>query len=43
VIHCDSQSDMHLANYHVYHEKTKYIDIRLHFVRNTVESKNIMW
>ncbi|MCH99034.1 aspartyl-tRNA synthetase, partial [Trifolium medium] len=33
-IHCDSQS--------AYHERTKHIDIRLHFVRDMVESKEIM-
>ncbi|MCI03809.1 retrovirus-related pol polyprotein from transposon tnt 1-94, partial [Trifolium medium] len=31
-IHCDSQSVIHLTNHQVYHERTKHIDIRLHFV-----------
>jgi len=38
-IHCDSQSAIHLANHQVYHERTKHIDIRLHFVRDMIESK----
>ncbi|XP_039683885.1 secreted RxLR effector protein 161-like [Medicago truncatula] len=41
-IHCDSQSAIHLANHQVYHERTKHIDIRLHFVRDMIESKEIV-
>jgi hypothetical protein len=36
-IHSDSQSAIHLENHQVYHERTKHIDIRLHFVREMVE------
>ncbi|KAK2404832.1 hypothetical protein QL285_054138 [Trifolium repens] len=39
-IHCDSQSVIHLANHKVYHERTKHIDIRLHFVRDMIETNN---
>ncbi|CAJ2646845.1 unnamed protein product [Trifolium pratense] len=42
-IHCDSQSAIHLANHQVYHERTKHIDIRLHFVRDMIETKEIMF
>ncbi len=41
-VHCDSQSAIHLANHQVYHERTKHIDIRLHFIRDVVESKEIV-
>jgi len=41
-IHCDNQSDIHLVNHKVYHERTKLIDIRLHFVRDLIESKEIV-
>jgi len=41
-IHCDSQSVIHLANHQVYHERTKHIDIRLHFDRDMIETKEIM-
>jgi len=41
-IYCDSQSAIHLANHQVYHERTKHIDIRLHFVRDMIETKEIM-
>lgn len=32
---------MHLANHHVYHEMTKHIDVRLHFIRDMVESEKV--
>ena len=41
-IHCDSQSAIHLANHQVYHERTKHIGICLHFVRDMIETKEIM-
>ena len=41
-IHCDSQSVIHLANHQVYHERTKHIDLRLHFDRDMIETKEIM-
>ena len=41
-IHCDSQSVIHLVNHQVYHERTKHIDIHLHFVRDMIETKKIM-
>ena len=33
VVHCDSQSAICLSKNQVHHEKTKHIDIKLHFVR----------
>ncbi|GAU34895.1 hypothetical protein TSUD_144260 [Trifolium subterraneum] len=41
-IHCNSQNAIHLANHQVYHERTKHIDIRLHFVRDMIETKEII-
>jgi hypothetical protein len=38
-IFCDSQSAIHMANHQVYHERTKHIDVKLHFVRDTIDSK----
>ena len=32
-VHCDSQSAICLSKNQVHHEKTKHIDIKLHFVR----------
>jgi len=33
---------IHLVNHQVYHERTKHFDIRLHFVRDIIESKEIV-
>jgi len=41
-IHYDSQSIIHLANHQFYRERTKHIDIRLHFVRDMIESREIV-
>ncbi|KAH9670332.1 hypothetical protein KPL70_016941 [Citrus sinensis] len=35
-IHCDSSSAIHLCKNPAHHEKTKHIDIKLHFIRNEV-------
>jgi len=29
-VHCDSQSAIHLAKDHMYHKRTKHIDVRYH-------------
>lgn len=36
VVHCDSQSAMHLTKNQMYHERTKCIDVRYHFIREIV-------
>lgn len=35
-VHCDSQSAIHLAKNPVYHERTKHIDVRMYFVRESI-------
>jgi len=40
-IHCDSQSVIHLVDNQIFHERTKYIDIILHFMRDVVESREV--
>jgi len=32
-IHCDSYSAIHLAKDHMYHKRTKHIDVRSHKIR----------
>ena len=32
IVHCDNQSAIHLSKNQVYHERTKHVDIKLHFV-----------
>ncbi|CAM8938725.1 unnamed protein product [Rhodiola kirilowii] len=41
ILHMDSQSALHLCKDQVYHERTKHIDVRFHFIRDTVESKEV--
>ncbi|GKD96258.1 hypothetical protein Tco_1380155, partial [Tanacetum coccineum] len=36
VVHCDSQSAIHLSRNQVYHERTKHIDVRYHFIREVI-------
>ena len=36
-IKCDSQSAIHLSKNSSYHERTKHIDVRLHFIRGVIE------
>ena len=37
VLHCDSQSAIHLARNPVYHARTKHIQVRYHFIRSALE------
>jgi len=32
-VFCDSQSTIHLMKHQIYHERTKHIDVRYHFIR----------
>ena len=33
---CDSQSAIHLSKNTMFHERTKHIDVRLHFIRDII-------
>ena len=37
VIHCDNQSCIRLSENPIFHDKSKYIDIRYHFIRDCVQ------
>ena len=39
---CDSQSAIHLSKNTMYHERTKHIDVRLHFIRDIVSNNEII-
>lgn len=36
-VHCDSQSALHLIKHQVYHERSKHIDVKYHFVRDIID------
>ena len=37
MLHCDSQSAIHLAKNPAFHSKTKHIDLRYHWIRQVLE------
>lgn len=40
-IFCDNQGAVHLSKNSFYHERTKHVDIRLHFIRDIIESGEV--
>ncbi|GJU48891.1 retrotransposon protein, putative, ty1-copia subclass [Tanacetum coccineum] len=41
VVNCDNQGAIHLSRNTMFHERTKHINVRYHFIREIVESKEI--
>ncbi|GJY59854.1 retrotransposon protein, putative, ty1-copia subclass [Tanacetum coccineum] len=41
VVNCDNQSAIHILRNAMFHERTKHINVRYHFIREIVESKEI--
>jgi len=41
-VHCDSQSEFHLAKDHIYHKRTKHIDVRYHKIRQWVINDKVI-
>jgi len=39
---CDSKSAIHLAKYHMYHKRTKHIDVRYHKIRQWVMDDKVI-
>jgi len=35
-VHCDNQSVIHLSKNQIYHERTKHVDVKLHFMREII-------
>ncbi|GKD47455.1 retrovirus-related pol polyprotein from transposon TNT 1-94 [Tanacetum coccineum] len=40
-INCDNQGAIHLSRNHVFHERTKHINVRYHFIREVLETKTV--
>nr|GEV28630.1 retrovirus-related Pol polyprotein from transposon TNT 1-94 [Tanacetum cinerariifolium] len=40
-INCDNQDAIHLSRNHVFHERTKHINVRYHFIREVLEAKTV--
>ncbi|GKC56415.1 hypothetical protein Tco_1084013, partial [Tanacetum coccineum] len=41
VVNCDDQGAIHLSRNAMFHERTKHINVRYHFIREIVESREI--
>ncbi|GJX64779.1 retrovirus-related pol polyprotein from transposon TNT 1-94 [Tanacetum coccineum] len=41
VVNCDNQDVIHLSRNHVFHERTKHINVRYHFIREVLEAKTV--
>ena len=40
-IGCDNNNALCLAKHQVYHERSKHIDVQLHFIREKIEEKEV--
>ncbi|GKC34419.1 hypothetical protein Tco_1046803, partial [Tanacetum coccineum] len=40
-VNCDNQGVIHLSWNHVFHERTKHINVRYHFIREVLEAKTV--
>ena len=41
IIYSDSQSAIHLSKNPVYHERTKHVDVKYHFVRDLISTGSV--
>nr|GEV22883.1 retrovirus-related Pol polyprotein from transposon TNT 1-94 [Tanacetum cinerariifolium] len=40
-VNCDNQGTIHLSRNHVFHERTKHINVRYHFIIEVLEAKTV--
>ncbi|GKE16112.1 hypothetical protein Tco_1423689, partial [Tanacetum coccineum] len=40
-VNCDIQGAIHLSRNHIFHERTKHINVRYHFIREVLEAKTV--
>ena len=41
IIHCDSQSAIHLAKNPSHHERSKHLDVKFYYIRNVITQKDV--
>ncbi|TFY51243.1 hypothetical protein EVG20_g11092 [Dentipellis fragilis] len=41
ILHCDNQASISMSKDHIYHARTKHVDIKYHFIREHVTRKSI--
>ncbi|PNX76387.1 copia protein [Trifolium pratense] len=41
VVHCDNQSAIHLSKNSSFHSRSKHIDVRYHWIRDMLDSKQL--
>jgi hypothetical protein len=41
IIHCDNQSCVKLSENHVFHDKSKHIEIKYHYIKDIVQRKKL--
>ncbi|GJZ85112.1 retrotransposon protein, putative, ty1-copia subclass [Tanacetum coccineum] len=40
-VNCDNQGAIHLSRNHVFHERTKHINVRYHFIKEVLKAKTV--
>ncbi|GKD59420.1 retrovirus-related pol polyprotein from transposon TNT 1-94 [Tanacetum coccineum] len=40
-VNCDNQGVIHISRNHVFHERTKHINVRYHFIREVLKTKTV--
>lgn len=42
IVFCDKHNVIHLSNHHAYHERSKYIDVKLYLIRDLIEEEEVV-
>jgi hypothetical protein len=41
IIHCDNQSCVKLSENHVFHDRSKHLEIKYHYIKDMVQRKSV--